>query len=63
MIVIYQNAEGKEVRFRNIIHLQNIEDGKLEVLTSNGREYILRFDRVEAIADESLFKEKEENKQ
>lgn len=59
MIVIYQNAEGKEVRIRSVLHLQNIEGGLLEAVTSNGPAFILRFDRIEAIAEESLFEEKE----
>ena len=55
MIVIYQNAAGKEVRIRNVIHLQNIENGMLEAVTENDKLLTLRFDRVEAIVDESLF--------
>ena len=55
MIVIYQNSAGVEVRIRNVIHLQNIENGMLEALTKNNRILTLLFDRVEAIVDESLF--------
>lgn len=55
MIVIYQNTEGKEVRLQSVIRLENIKDGMLEAVTSDGKSFVLRFDRVEAIAEESLF--------
>ena len=63
MIVIYQNAAGKEVRIRNVIHLHNIEDGKLEAVTGDDKVFTLRFDRVEAIADESLFEGRDRGEQ
>ncbi len=58
MIIHYQNANGEEIYLRNIIYLQNIENGQFEVITANNKVLTLRVDRIEAIIDEELFTKK-----
>lgn len=54
MVVHYMNRKGEEKRIRNVIHLQNIEEGVFEALLDNDRTLTLLVDKIEAIYDEAL---------
>ena len=54
MIIHYQNAKGEEKHFRDVLHLQNINDDEWEVLFRNDRVITIRTSGIEAVYSEEL---------
>jgi hypothetical protein len=54
MIVHYQNRSGDEKFIKGVIHLQNIDNERLEALLENEKTIILRIAGIEGIFDEKL---------
>lgn len=57
MFIHYQNAKGEERFLRDVIFVQNIEDGKLEAVLESGAVLTLLWDRIEGIGENALLPE------
>lgn len=56
MKVHYKNFEGKEEFIENVIHIQNLDDRRMELLLEDGKEFILLIENIEGIYDSSVGK-------